>query len=155
MAKKFNFRLQPVLKYRQWIEDETRKRFLEIQRVRNEKQHELDGLRDDTQKAVNAMVDAKTGNVDVHRVRTLNRYITGLNISTMQREGELRAIDGEVDKRRDEFVAARRGVKSMEKLKERRVREHDYEEVREMTKELDESGANGQRRKKLVDQQDG
>ena len=59
MAKKFKFRLAPVLKYREWIEDEARKRFIEIQQVRDQKLMDLEILRTQSSHAVEAMIDAE------------------------------------------------------------------------------------------------
>lgn len=148
MAKKFIFKLEPVLKYRRRIEDETRKRFLDIQRVRAEKEAEMERLRHETQLALDAMVDAKNGHVDVPKVRLLNRYLTGLGISSTQRQGEIKVIDKEVDKRRQELVFARQGVKAMERLKDRRHEDYVYQEQREETKALDEIGAMSIQRQK-------
>ena len=148
MARKFKFKLQPVLRYRERIEDETRKRFLEIQRIRDEKLTDLEKVRRQTLDALNAMQDAESGRVDVPRVKLLNRYLTGLHQTELKRKGELRAIEGEVEKRREEFVSARQGVKVMEKFRERQTKHHAYEEGRAETKDLDEMGAVATQRKK-------
>ena len=138
MAKKFNFKLQAVLRYRQSIEDDKRSRFVAIQGTRDLQQKKIDSLKEESTKALEAMVDAKTGAVDVARVKLLNRYITGLNVSSRQAEGEMRVIEKEVDKRREELVVARQGVRVLEKVRERKVAEHQYEENREETRNFDE-----------------
>jgi len=138
MAKKFKFKLEPVLRYRERIEEEVRGRFAQIQAIRNEKQAQLDSVREDARRARETMNEAKLGNIDVNKIRTLNRYITGLAVSELQRSGELRVIEGEVEKRRLEFVAARQQTKVMTNLKERRIEEHVYEEGQEETRLFDE-----------------
>lgn len=138
MAKKFKFRLDPVLRFRERTEEDMRNRFLHIQAIRNDKQTQLDRLRDDAKRARESMNDAKQGNIDISKVRILNRYITGLSVSEQQRSGELKVIDTEVEKRRQEFVAARQQTKVMTNLKDRRKSEHEYEESQDETRQFDE-----------------
>lgn len=155
MAKKFRFKLAPVLKYRETIQEECRTRFLQVQEMRNQQMRELDKLREESSRAVESMTDAKTGTLDMSRVLVLNRYITGLNISQQQGTVQLRAIEREAEKRRDELVIARKDVRVMEKLEERRFEEHLYEEGREETKVFDEIAGQAHRRRELEDERHG
>ncbi len=138
MAKAFKFRLEPVLRFRERVEESVRTRFVEIQQIRNEKQTQLEKLQQEQADARKSMSEAKSGVLDVSRLKLMNRYLTGLMVSERQRQGELRAIDVEVEKRRIEFVEARKQVKVMDKLKDRKREEHEYEESVEQTKLFDE-----------------
>lgn len=138
MAKKFKFKLAPVLKYRSMIEDEMKTRFAHAQGIRNAKEAEIRSLQQESAQAKDAMLDAKTGRIDGTMLRNLNRYITGLHVSEMQRSGELRAIEVEVEKRRLEFVESRKQVRVIEKVKEKLQESHRYEENREATALFDE-----------------
>ncbi len=151
MAKKFRFKLQPVLRYRERIEEETRGRFAKIQQLQQAKEREISELQRQNGEALGAMVDAQSGDVDMARVRILNRYITGLNISSLQRQGELRAIQGEVEKRRRELVRARQEVRVLDKLKDRRYQDHLYEENQEEMKIFNEIAIQADWRKKCLE----
>jgi|GEM_PF-2184332 len=149
MAKKFRFKLAPVLKYRETIQEERRTRYLQIQEMRNQKIRELEALKGEASAAVESMVDAQTGTMDVSRIKLLNRYITGLNVSQQQRSMQLRSIEGEAEKRREELVVARKDVRVMEKLQDKRLGEYEYEERREETKTYDEIASQAHRRRSI------
>ncbi|MCA8938300.1 MAG: flagellar export protein FliJ [Planctomycetes bacterium] len=149
MAKAFKFKLAPVLKYREIIEDEAKSRFATITQIRNTKAQELDALIGEQDHAKQEMVSHKLGNIDTFALRSLNRYITGLTMSQQRTEGELRMVDQEVEKRRLEFVEARKGVRVMEKLREKQEDHHNYLADQEQMRVFDEMALQRKRREEL------
>lgn len=140
MAKRFRFRLAPVLRYREMIEDDKKRDFAQANRaVEEERMHleEMERERTATQDAVRDMYGTKG---DFHRVVDAFRYINGLEIAMMMSRRKIEALQKIADQKRDVFVGARRDKRALEILKERQEEEAKAEMAREEQQQIDEQG---------------
>jgi flagellar FliJ protein len=136
----FRFRLERLLDVRRLREDLASRDLALARRAVEEQEIRVRGLRDE---AVSAR-DARRGlqqeaNLDLHRVRLHRDYEAELE---RRLEGELRRL-GDLGRaeseRRGALVEARRGVKVLERLRERRLREHGRAEARRDQERIDEA----------------
>lgn len=140
MAKRFHFRLAPVLRYREMIEDEKKRDFALANRaVEEERMHleEMDRDRIATQDAVREMYRAGG---DFHRIVDAFRYMNGLEIAMGMSRRKIEGLQKIADQKRDVFVGARRDKRALEILKERQEEEAKAEMAREEQQQIDEQG---------------
>ncbi|MCC6463876.1 MAG: flagellar export protein FliJ [Planctomycetes bacterium] len=146
MARKFRFRLQSLLRLREQAQQFRERRLADTVRQKESIEGELRGLAEQENSAVRDMHDAKTGALDMARLRWLNRHIGGLHLARRQREMDARALEGELARRREELVKATQEKKVVEKLKVRRQGEHQRVLAREEQAALDEAAQTQSRR---------
>lgn len=140
MAKRFRFRLAPVLRYREMIEEEKNRDFAKANRAVEEERMRLEEMERErvaTQDAVREMY-GKGG--DFHRVVDAFRYMNGLEIEMMTTRRKMEALQKIADEKRGVFVGARRDKRALEILKERQEEEAKAEMGREEQQQIDEQG---------------
>ena len=138
MAKRFQFRLDPVLRFRTQQEDEEKRKLAEIQgRVSLAKRSldEIAGAKATEQAAVADLMRASAG---ISRICDSYRYMVALNMQRIEEEHTLRELEAVAEQRRQEFVEARKKRRALEMLREKRVEEHRYLTDREDQQVMDE-----------------
>ena len=140
-AKKFKFRLDPLLKLRKHREKE------------RQKEHAAAVAEADKQKQLNGDIDtARVNTLDYQRTRLAgklsipealihSRYIMKLKRERMAGTELLHALQREAEKKRAKLVIAARDRKIFEKLKEKQQSRHRSKIERQDQKELDEVAA--------------
>ena len=140
MTRPFAFRLERLLDVRRLREDLASRDLALARRAAEEQNGRVLGLLDE----VGAAKEARRGlqardEVDLGQVRLHQDYQTSverrLSHETRRLEDFVRA---EAERRRA-FVEARKGVRVLERFRERRLREHERAEVRREQRELDEA----------------
>ena len=148
MARRFRFNLQAVLRYREIIEDQRKRDYMELNRQINEEKLR----REDMQRERNAMQDEIVRGFENHEpfhavvanYHTIGRIETAVSES-LRREQQLQA---ELEKKRKAMVEARMDTRIMESLRDRRKEEFIREEDRLEQNILDELSIQQQGRRK-------
>lgn len=127
MGRGFEFRLQPLLDLRARIEEQKRQAYATQLHERDETLQHVDRL-------TLQLHAAATGGGGVVELAQIDAAIGA-------RRRYAGAIDETLARARDELIAASRDRRVLEKLRERRRREHDVEEARREEIEQDERNA--------------
>lgn len=138
MARSFRFRLETLKKLREQVRDERRQRYEEalaadeklVERL-NELAQEAHGLRDTAN-------SARTGGLDVEKLLETERYLTLLQAEARTVVGHRQTLAQEINTRREALLAADRGVRVLENLKDKQQERFQQELRQEEQKFLDE-----------------
>lgn len=149
MAKKF--RLAAVLRVRELIEDRRKREFGgamgELVRARGERDLERATLAA-TQDEYNRRAEHATGSIEF--LRLWQAYLVARRMELHLKEGVVREVEQEVDRRRNVLMEATRDRKAVEKLHERFLVRRQYEFNREAEKQLAETALNRFVRRKIT-----
>jgi flagellar FliJ protein len=137
--KKFQFRLQKLLDIREARENEIKNELMKVlalqnkervfqDELRNKIQHYETGYRDMQKKGIFAPEDA----LAVLRFADVSRRAIN------EAERRIEKLEPEAQKIRERLVIASRDKKIVEKLKERKIEEYNYELNKEIAKENDD-----------------
>lgn len=138
MAKRFRFRLEPVLRQRTHEEEARLRDFAEVQRLVVEQQGYLQGLLQE-KAACQAELHALYATLeDFNGVVERQRYINTVNLRHAMGERRLAELNQHLEARRGALMEARKRRRAIEILKERQAEEHRRQEVRREALELDE-----------------
>jgi flagellar export protein FliJ len=139
-SKKTDFQMATLLRLREVTRDERRSLLAEAHRADEELVHQLtrlgveqQRLRDECRKA------AGPGAVDVDRLVEAHRYVVGLQARESELQEQRESLAVEIDRRRQSLVHADQDVQVLEKLQDRRRRDHRLEAERQQAKQLDEA----------------
>lgn len=145
--KRFNFRLDPLLRVRRQLE-QARQRDLAESLSREDAAHaDLRRVACEQSSAASQMRDAKTGRVVASRLKSLNRYLSGLQQTRHQQETLIRRLQSEIENRRHELLAAAQERKTVETVREHRLSDYRLEAGRDEQNQLDEAAQLRARRK--------
>lgn len=138
MAKRFRFNLEPVLRYRQIMEDQKRREFAEANRLveeerlrREEILHERSEMQDEIVRSFREQAPFQSIVSSYHMVGRLEMAA----VESLRRQARLEA---EREQRRQHLVKARQDSKMMETLKDRRREEFVREQEKIEQNLLDE-----------------
>ena len=139
MARRFVFRLDPLLKLRKACEKDQQRVVADgVRRV----QQCLRELADLQSAQANALVDARRmrrqARIDVRWAVQENRWRACLGRRIEPKEDELRGLERALAEKREELVRRSRDVKVLENLRQRRLDAHRRELERTERVELDE-----------------
>jgi len=151
MAKKFNFRLASVLKYRQIIEQDKLKDFAQANRRVEEQRVEIqkmDGMRHEAMDDVRQMY--QEGN-EFQQIVDVYRYMNTLELGMSRRAVQMYKFQEVADQKREYLVKARKDRRALEMLEERQHEVHDHEQAVVEQNELDELAVQAWRRRKEQD----
>ncbi|GAB1372943.1 flagellar export protein FliJ [Candidatus Kapaibacterium sp.] len=139
MSKKFNFKLEPVLKFRTEKVNRAKDSLSQAMRLRLDKEKQIQNTLDlkkemfgDGKKSVKAS--------DLHAVKS---YIDNLDNEISKLENEKLQILEIENLRRQKLTVAMKDEKVLEKLKEKKLDFYNEEQKKEDTKFLDEISING------------
>ena len=134
----FRFRLATLLKLR---ESDRRQRQVELaeayqaERLLDDRMLDLaNQLSEHKQRAKLAVM----GEVDVANILDLNRYELVLKMERASLAEQKQRVEAEIERRREAVVEADQQVRVLEKLRDRRLAEHELEEAKRELKQLDE-----------------
>lgn len=151
MAKRFHFHLDPVLRYRQILENERKKEFAIANRAwEEERLHrtEMEEERQKTQEEIRALYAAKT---KFQEILETYRYVNALDVRLAYLERRLAELDRVREEKREALVKARRDRRALEILREHRKEEHDAQNAAEEQKILDELAIRAARRRRSTE----
>ena len=140
MAKRFQFRLEVVLKVRRQRRDHCRRRFAEQLRCVQQQERRLVDLHEQVQTESRARrSDARQAELDMSLLRSRQYYVGHLRRTIEVQDAELDRLRQELEERRATLVGASRELKVIEKLRQRQWERHCAAASRSETIEADES----------------
>jgi flagellar protein FliJ len=134
----FRFRLATLLRLRENVRDDCRAQLAAAQRAQDiiyARIAELSGEIDQLRQRVGIV--SRPGTVDVDQLLEASRYEMTLKAQRQSADEQRRAVEAEVERRRQALVEADREVKTLEKLREQQTTRHQLEQHRRETKQLD------------------
>lgn len=148
MAKKFKYKLQSVLRYREIIEEERKRDFAQANRLVEEQKARAEAL--DTER-YSLQDDLRTlnagGEVRFEQMVNTIRYLASLDAGIVTARREEERLRREMEGQRQAFVMARRDKRVLEILKEKRLEAHRKEDDRQHQQVLDELSLRALRRR--------
>ena len=138
--KRFEFRLEPVLRLRDQTEKTRQREFAqavqEVRRCEGDIRHTLGEIEDSRE----GLRQAEMREIDPWQLVFHKRYLNHLEKQLHGLRGELQALARKAEAKRLELVKASKEKKSLEKLKGKQRGEYEYEAAREEQKMFDEIG---------------
>jgi flagellar FliJ protein len=136
--RKFSFRLEPVLDYREIREDLAQRRLADAMREAARVEEVLAGLRQRRERLIEEMAMSQDGAVNLVQVQQCVDYLGYLLACIDRTRAELAEMVAHVEQRRRELVEATRDKKVLERVKERDFAEYVREAQALEQKFLDE-----------------
>jgi len=138
--KKFEFRLEPVLRLRDQTERIKQREFAqavqEVRRCESDILYVLGEIEDSRE----GLRQAEIQEIDPWQLIFHRRYLNHLEKQLRRLRGELQALSKKAESKRLELVKASKEKKSLEKLRGKQRGEYEYEAAREEQKMFDEIG---------------
>ena len=145
----FHFRLETLLRLRMAERDERRADLAKALRAEAVLQGELRQIETEQSQARSKVREQSApGTADVDGLLQTNRYQLVLKARRGQLEGQLVQVRAELERRRQSLLEADRGVRVLEKLRERQLEAHREREARQEIKVLDEVAASAHNRRR-------
>lgn len=135
----FRYRLATLLRLREAARDEKRAQLAEAYRamqILDDRLQELDQEIAEAKAAARSA--ASTGRVDVDYVMNAHRYEVILRAQRGGIEAQRKQVAEEVERRRQALVEADRQVRVLEKLREKKLAEHEARELKRDQRLMDE-----------------
>lgn len=141
---KFKFRLATLQRLRESTRDERRAALAEAYHAQQlltermqEKQEELAALRATYSEA------AAPGRIEVEQLMNAQRFELMVRGEMKVMEDQARLLEKEIERRRLALVEADRQVRVLEKLRDKQLERHQYEQLCREMKQLDEIASRG------------
>lgn len=147
-AKRFKFRLEPLLKLRQHREKERQKEHAASVHEASLQREQLQSLDHQRLSTLDQQRDRLVGAVSATQALVASRYLMKLKRQHLAGTSLLHALEREVEKKRLKLVEAARDRKTYELLKEKQQSRHRQEAEKRDQKELDEIAVTSFRRHK-------
>ncbi len=138
MATRFRFRLQPLLKLRKSLEEEAQRhlaRTLDVKQAAEARVAELQQLHLSTADIRRA---APGEVLDLQRWRAAERYLVVLERMLLEARQAVIAAEHRVAEARVALKKAHQAHMTIERLKERRKEQHEFEQLQEELRAMDE-----------------
>ncbi len=136
--KRFVFRLESVLKVRRAEEEKVQREFAAIQARIARKSNEMSGLEREREGVKGHLREIRLDESTRGTVNSLRAYLQRLWIARENASMDMTELDQEMQSKRSDLVEARRQVKALELLEERRLQEWRKEADRQERKVLDD-----------------
>ncbi len=137
--KRFQFRLQKLLDIRESREKEIKSELAKLLQVQNAERAKQEQLKQgiETQRR-DFSEKFRRGAYSPHEAVLFERYVDVSYRAIASAEERIVAMEPGIEKVRQKLIEASRQKKVVEKLKERRLEEYEYETNREIAKENDD-----------------
>ncbi len=136
--KRFEFRLEGLLRIRRVEEERCLKELRERQGAMAAKQQEIDAILLEKTRQIEQLRSLESGPLSIDELLAHRRYLNSLNKSLLEKEAELPALYQGILEAQKLANAAARERKVIERLRERRYSEYLEEARRQESAELDE-----------------
>lgn len=141
--KKYQFRLQPLLRLRKQQEEQKKRAVGALMTQIHDLQRQALELADAIKTEGDILKQQyQEGKVDLHWVSHYRRYVTSVQRAIAEKIQAATSIQGKLHQARTELVEAARQSKILEKLKEKQQKQYDREWQKKENRELDEIGSN-------------
>jgi len=144
--KKFNFRLQTVLKLRQQEEDQKQRAVGALNAKINDLQRQALEMAEDISREGEVLRPHIQGSVNVNRVGIYQGYVTYLRHSISSKIDEVGRVHQRLQEARRELAEAAKQTKILEKLREKQKSRYDRAVKKIEVNEMDEIGTKVQGR---------
>jgi flagellar FliJ protein len=141
MPRAFRFRLENVLRYRKLIEEIKEKELASIRAQIHRQKQKIELLEKEHTNIINELKLMKQKTFDLSAVRIYQSYLSFLKRRIMYEKDVLALLYQKEKKKLEEYIEARKNTRVLERLKERRFAQWQYEVDREEQKFLDDIGA--------------
>jgi flagellar FliJ protein len=138
MAARFKFRLEGLLKLRRSLEEEAQRELARMIALGQAAAAKLEELRRTQADTVDGRRLAPNQVVDLERLRATERYLLVVERRIQWAEQELREAEQRVAEARLALVKAHQDHLMLQRLKERRLEQHNQERQLEEVKDMDE-----------------
>lgn len=152
--KKFKFKLEPVLRYRENLADQAKDELLKAQKERNMTEEQLNKLVEQTETNKKIFKEQQKGLMNVHEILDQLSYIAHLKSSAFKKANELQEKESVVETKREQYMERSRDKKVIEKLKEKKHTSYIKELNEKEQKALDESAIGRFARKEEIEEQE-
>jgi len=139
--KKFQFRLEKVLRYKRQIEDRKKQTLSERNAELNIQKNCLLELHEQKGLYQNKYSSLFKGKINVYGLVFSARFLDKLNKNILHQSDLVKHSEEKLEKAKLELREAMRDRKKYERIKEKRKLDHEYEMGREEQKEFDEFGS--------------
>jgi len=137
--KKFQFRLQKLLDIREARENEIKNELMKVLALQNRERVFQDELRNKIHHYETGLRDLqKKGSFKAEDALSVLRFADVSRKAIDEAERRIEKLEPEVQKIRERLIVASRDKKIVEKLKERKFEEYNYELNKEIAKENDD-----------------
>lgn len=137
--KKFQFRLQKLLDMREARENEIKNELMKVLALQNKERVYQDELRNKISHYESGYREMqKKGGIIPEDAIAVMRYADISRRAIDEAERRIEKLEPEAQKIRERLIAASRDKKIVEKLKERKLEEYNYEFNKEIAKENDD-----------------
>lgn len=137
---KFKFSLETVLKHRRRLEDEAQKAFSESKARLQEAQEKLKFMYSQIDRSREEIAALQISGDDqkISQINARESFIHGQGFRIKMHRELMRELQLDLEEKQEALVLALRERKTLEKLKEKKKREHDMEVARKEALALDE-----------------
>ena len=136
--KPFRFTLESVYRLRQETVDRANDHLARETLLLKREQQNLDEIGERIEQAREGFREAMSSGAQSGLIVQLRQFMVSLEQERTNRESTLEAHQARVDSCRKALIAARRKLETMEKIKAKRLREHEEKWSSQEQKELDE-----------------
>jgi len=137
--KKFRFSLQRLLDIREAKETQIKNELMKVLSLQNKERVLQDELKNKISRyEIQYSERIKKGVFSAEEILTLMRYTDVSRGAIIESQRRIDDLQPEVDRVREKLVDASRDKKIVEKLKDRKFEEYEYETARELAKENDD-----------------
>lgn len=151
--KKFNFKLESVLKYRKTLADQAKDELAKAHKSRDDSEQALtEAIEKEGNHREVFKEDQKKQIIDIHSMLAHLRYLAHLVGDKRHKQRELFQKEKELENKRRIYVEKSRDKKAMEKLKEKKKSEYLRETMNVEQKVIDESAVMRHSRKEKGDE---
>lgn len=135
----FRFRLQPVLRHREFKLQEARSAFAAAESARAQVQSQLESMRETLrEEAESFAIEQQTG-INAARYLNFKHYLEVLERDLLKLQRELEEAAKESELRRQEMIEWNKAVELLESIETRDKENHNYLANRKDQKKLDEA----------------
>jgi flagellar FliJ protein len=141
MPRAFRFRLENVLRYRRLIEEIKEKELASIRAQIHRQKQKIELIEKEEANIMSELRLMNQKNLDLIAIRIHQNYLSFLKRRIMYEKDVLNLLLQKEKQKLDEYIEARKNTRVLERLKERRFAQWQYEVDREEQKFLDDIGA--------------
>lgn len=139
--KKFKFPLEKILEYRSQLESTRLSAYGKAAEVFRRRKGELDRLNDELSDYRGRMAEKGVGRISPRELALYRSWLSHCELKVGEAADWMTQAARDMEERKTELINARSERRIMERLKEIKRDQYDYEAAREEIKELDEVGA--------------
>lgn len=139
--RRFAFSLERILEYRRQLELDRKRAFSMASEVFRQREKQLRALATELAAYRTRLAELGSGKVSPRQLALYRSYMTHVEAQIDQAAAWLQDAGKDLEARRQELAAASKDKQVLEKVKEHKRTEYEYEAGRQETRDLDEIGA--------------